>query len=133
MKLAANIQSTQIVRCTLLVLTGFAFGACESLMHSVPIQQGNVITQEMVDQLEPGMSSEQVSYIMGSPVTRSTFSPEGRWDYVYTYKVHGEIQSKIRMSLYFRDDKLLYFVGDLAPQSTQLESELDLEADPQED
>ncbi len=124
MKLPTNIQGTQTVRYTLLVLAGVALGACEGLMHSVPIQQGNVITQEMVDQLEHGMSREQVSYIMGSPVTRSTFSPEGRWDYVYIYKAHREIQSEIRMSLYFRDDKLLYFVGDLAPQSTHLESEL---------
>ena len=55
-------------------------------VHRVAIQQGNIITQAMVDQLKPGITREQVAYIMGEPVLRNTFDDD-RWDYVYTIDV----------------------------------------------
>ena len=50
-------------------------------MYRVVIQQGNVVTQDMIDQLKPGMTREQVSYVMGQPIMRNTFK-NSRWDFV---------------------------------------------------
>ena len=87
-------------------------------VHKITVQQGNVITQEMVDKLKPGMTRSQVAYIMGEPILRNTFD-DTRWDYVYSITIPGFIDQAIRMSLFFEDDALAYFTGDLAPTQAQ--------------
>lgn len=91
-------------------------------VHKITVQQGNLITQEMVDQLKPGMTRSQVAYIMGEPIFQSTFR-ENRWDYVYTLNVPGFYEREMRMSLYFENDALAYFTGDLSPSQTAEESD----------
>ena len=83
-------------------------------VYKLSVQQGNVITQEMVDGLKPGMTREQVAYVMGEPVVRNPFD-DGRWDYVYTLRVPGYLDEKIQMSLFFTDDVLTHFTGDYKP------------------
>jgi outer membrane protein assembly factor BamE len=83
-------------------------------VHKVTVQQGNVITQDMIDRLEPGMTRSQVAYIMGEPVYRNPFENE-RWDYVYTLTVPGFLEQQKRVSLYFEEGVLAYFTGDYAP------------------
>ena len=91
-------------------------------VHKITIQQGNVITQEMVDQLKPGMTRTQVAFIMGEPVARNTFN-ENRWDYIYTVVVPGVFQDEKRLSLYFENEILAYFTGDYAPTGADSEAE----------
>ncbi len=83
-------------------------------IHRVTVQQGNVITQEMVDQLKPGMTREQVAFVMGQPVVRNAFD-DTRWDYVYTIDVPGAYESRLLVSLFFESDALTLITGDLAP------------------
>ena len=51
-------------------------------IHRIDVQQGNVITQEMVDRLTPGMSKRQARFTLGSPMVADLFHQD-RWDYVY--------------------------------------------------
>ena len=60
------------------------------------------------------MSRSQVAYIMGEPILRNTFDPN-RWDYVYTLEIPGYFENDIHMTLYFQNEVLAYFTGDLAP------------------
>jgi len=90
-------------------------------LHRVTIQQGNVITQEMMDQLKPGMTREQVAFVMGSPVVRNAFD-DTRWDYVYTLDVPGTYESHILVSLFFSGDELARIAGDLAPLEDEEDS-----------
>ena len=85
-------------------------------MHRVTVQQGNVITQEMVDQLSPGMTREQVAFVMGEPVIRNPFNAD-RWDYVYSMHIPGTPTAIVRMSLFFSGDELSHLTGDFAPKS----------------
>lgn len=78
------------------------------------IQQGNVVTQDMVDQLEPGMSPRQVRYIMGKPILDNSFRSD-RWDYVYTIQIGNFERRQHRLTLYFEDDALVGFEGDFLP------------------
>ena len=87
-------------------------------VYKVTVQQGNVITQQMVDSLKPGMTQEQVAYVMGEPVIKNPFSRD-RWDYVYTLRVPGVVNDHMKMSLFFTDGLLSHFVGDLAPSDQQ--------------
>lgn len=87
-------------------------------VYKVTVQQGNVITQQMVDSLKPGMTREQVAYVMGEPVIKNPFDQD-RWDYVYTLRVPGVLNDHMKMSLFFTDGLLSHFVGDLAPSDQQ--------------
>ncbi|MEM7100870.1 MAG: outer membrane protein assembly factor BamE [Pseudomonadota bacterium] len=87
-------------------------------VHKVTVQQGNVLTQEMIDRLKPGMTRNQVAYIMGEPVIQSTFD-ENRWDYIYNLEIPGYVSQNIHVTLYFENEVLAYFTGDLAPSAAE--------------
>lgn len=59
----------------------------------------------MVDQLKPGLSKEQVLFLMGTPVLRNDFYPN-RWDYVHTLKRDDKKFLKKRISIYFHGDTI---------------------------
>ena len=48
-------------------LLGFATlsGCTFPGVYKLNVQQGNIVTQDMLDQLEPGMTERQVIYLMG--------------------------------------------------------------------
>jgi len=50
--------------------------------YRIDVQQGNVLNQEMVSQLKPGQTREQVRFILGTPMLTDMFHAN-RWDYVY--------------------------------------------------
>lgn len=79
--------------------------------YKIDIQQGNVLTQEMVSQLKPGQTREQVRFILGTPMLMDIFHQE-RWDYVYSYRNGrtGEVEKR-RFSVYFGKDNRLVKVG----------------------
>ena len=84
-------------------------------IYKFDIQQGNLITQEMIDQLKPGMTKSQVRFIMGTPLIADTFS-QNRWDYFYSLQPgdrSGEVRE--RMAIFFKDDVLVGFRGDFVP------------------
>ena len=111
-------------------LSGCSFGLPKlkvPRVHKISVQQGNVITQEMIDRLKPGMTRNQVAYIMGEPVIRNTFD-EDRWDYLYTIEVPGIFAQQIHVTLFFENEVLAYFTGDLAP-SENTEAEANAEAE----
>ena len=58
------------------------------LVHRIDVQQGNVVTQEMVALLRLGMDKKKVRYVMGTPIIRDTFHAN-RWDYLYTFREGG--------------------------------------------
>ena len=98
-----------------LLVTSLCVASCSlPRVYKLTVQQGNVITQEMVDGLKPGMTREQVAYVMGEPVVRNPFD-ESRWDYVYTLRVPGYLDEIVKMSLFFEDDVLSHTSGDLKP------------------
>lgn len=84
-------------------------------VYKLDIPQGNVVTQEMIDQLRPGMTPSQVRYIMGTPLITDTFNPD-RWDYLYSFEPGGEPRVQERVSLFFEEGKLARVSGDFRPQ-----------------
>lgn len=83
-------------------------------VYRLDIHQGNVVSQEMVDQLRPGMTKRQVAFIMGAPLLQDPFHDE-RWDYVYTNQPGGEPRVEKTISLVFTDDELAGLQGDFRP------------------
>ena len=85
-------------------------------LYRITVQQGNVITQDMVDRLKPGMTREQVAYVMGEPVVRNPFDDD-QWDYVYTLRIPGRNEQKRKLSLFFEGGVLARLTGDLKPSA----------------
>ncbi|WP_404344607.1 outer membrane protein assembly factor BamE [Vreelandella venusta] len=82
------------------------------------IPQGNLITQEMVSQLQPGMTQEQVTYVMGPPLLEAPFDSR-EWDYVYRIdKAYEDVEQR-RVTLTF----------DNAGRLANIEQEGDLSSD----
>jgi outer membrane protein assembly factor BamE len=64
-----------------------SLAGCSNFLHvyTIDINQGNELTQEMVGKLKPGMTPNQVRYVLGTPLVADTLNPN-RWDYVYNYR-----------------------------------------------
>lgn len=50
--------------------------------YRIDVQQGNVLSQDMVSQLKPGQTRDQVRFLLGTPLLTDIFHAN-RWDYVY--------------------------------------------------
>ena len=81
-----------------------------SLLYKIEIQQGNIITQEMVDKLKPGMTRSQVRFALGSPMISDPFH-NNRWDYVYRLEQKGRLVEQRQLTVFFEDDKLMRIDG----------------------
>lgn len=73
--------------------------------YRTDIQQGNFISSEMVAQLKPGMTPDQVRFVLGTPLLTDMFH-QNRWDYVFALKrSNGEV-TRSQLTLFFRDGRL---------------------------
>ena len=97
------------MRVILLVLGALALSACQ-IVYKLPTRQGNVIEQKQLDQLQVGMTRDQVRFLMGTPVAASPFE-DRRWDYVGYYKSpRGKVSSRV-VSIWFESDKVARMDG----------------------
>ncbi len=79
-------------------------------VYRMDIQQGNVIEQEMLNKLKPGMEKAQVHFIMGTPTIADPFHDD-RWEYIYTFSKGGNTRQQRHITMYFEEDKLAYLEG----------------------
>jgi outer membrane protein assembly factor BamE len=80
--------------------------------YQIDIQQGNVVTQEMVAKLKPGMTRAQVRFVLGSPLIVDPFRTD-RWDYVYMLQKQGKPVERRNITALFDNDKLVRIEGDV--------------------
>lgn len=85
-------------------------------VYKIDIQQGNVVTQEMVSRLKPGMTKSQVRFALGTPLVSDVFHPD-RWDYVYRFQKAGVLTEQHHVTVVFENDLLKRVEGDVVPAS----------------
>ena len=90
-------------------------------VHRFPIQQGNIVTQDMIDQLQPGMTRAQVRYVLGTPLIADTFD-QSRWDYLYTLRQPSGKRLREHVTIHFDDDRLVGISGDYLPAGAAVPS-----------
>jgi outer membrane protein assembly factor BamE len=74
------------------------------------VQQGNFVSREMVAQLKPGMTQDQVIFLLGTPLLSDIFHAE-RWDYAFRLqKGNGEVTTS-RVTVFFKDNLVSSFEG----------------------
>lgn len=111
------------MRFFLSVLSALTLAACANVAdlaktktYYSDVQQGNVLSQEAVAQLRPGLTRDQVRYLIGSPLLTDVFHGQ-RWDYVYRLQRDPKTEPVIRrFTVFFDKEGLLERVaGDLEP------------------
>jgi len=103
---ATRIVEDVVVNKTALFLLLLALSLLSACAHKIDIQQGNVITKEMLDQLKVGMNARQVMSVLGSPLVVDPFR-NNRWDYVYSMKLgNKDVSQFTHVTLLFNDNVL---------------------------
>jgi outer membrane protein assembly factor BamE len=108
----------------------WALSACTTVAtvvtpYKVDIQQGNVVTREQAQALQPGMSRLQVRDILGTPLLTSVFHAD-RWDYVFTFRRQGQLAQQRKLTVFFQGDVLARFEGDELPSEAEFVASLDV-------
>ena len=86
--------------------------------YRIDVRQGNYVTQDMVAQLKPGMTREQVRFVLGTPLVADVFHSD-RWDYIYRFQPgKGESQER-RLAVVFEDGRLARLEGDVRADEAQ--------------
>lgn len=81
-------------------------------IYKLDIQQGNVVTEDMLAKLEPNMEKRKVKFLLGTPLITDTFN-EDRWDYIYSFQEGGTKRSQKHIIVIFENDRLSRIEGDV--------------------
>jgi outer membrane protein assembly factor BamE len=73
--------------------------------HRITIQQGNVVTQDQLERIKPGMNRLQVRDALGTPLLTDVFHAD-RWDYVFMLRQDGRPVQRRSVVLMFDGDVL---------------------------
>lgn len=82
-------------------------------VYKLTIQQGNIVTKDMLAQLEPGMTKRQVNYVLGTPLIIDSFHQD-RWDYFYSVRNSEGETVKRKLTVYFDGDQMTHYEGNIA-------------------
>lgn len=93
-----------------LLCVGFALATGCNIIYKQNIQQGNALEQEDLDQLELGMSKNQVAFLLGTPAIQDPFHHD-RWDYFSSFARRGGDPVRRLVTLEFENDTLTFMRG----------------------
>jgi outer membrane protein assembly factor BamE len=112
------------MRLILPLLMALSLGACSFVgfpgVYKIDVEQGNIVTPEMVGQLKPGMSRRQVRFILGTPLLEDPFD-QSRWDYLYVKRNGQTVLSESRLMVVFDGDNLMKYETDLEDEDLPVE------------
>lgn len=79
----------------------------QGCIYTIDIQQGNVLDEETISQVEVGMTRSAVQFLLGTPTVRDSFHPD-RWDYpYYLRKGHSKDIAQRWLVVYFESDRVV--------------------------
>ncbi|HBG31586.1 outer membrane protein assembly factor BamE [Candidatus Macondimonas diazotrophica] len=89
----------------LLLLTlslGVLLSGC--FVYKPDLRQGNSLSRSSLSQLAPGLTRDQVQYLLGRPVLKNLFD-DNRWDYVFYHRSRRDKET-CRLTVFFEQDRL---------------------------
>jgi len=126
----ATRANNRVTHAAALLASGMMVAGCVSVTHYFPgfltpyrpdIQQGNVITSDMVDQLRPGMTKDQVRFMLGTPLLSDVFHQD-RWDYFYYLDPRIGTRQHRSLVVFFKDNRLDHFDSDPMPPESMADN-----------
>ena len=86
------------------------------LLYKQPIYQGNLIEADNVQQLQVGMSRQDVIGLLGTPSIVDPFQPN-RWDYTATQRVDRRGTTEVKnFTVWFENDSVVRWEGEYFPE-----------------
>jgi outer membrane protein assembly factor BamE len=73
--------------------------------YRIDVVQGNVVTQDLIERIRPGLRRIQVRELLGTPLVTDAFHAD-RWDYVFTLNRQGSTPQRQALVLHFEGDVL---------------------------
>ncbi len=133
----AQLDCTRSTLFACALLSSVLLSGCGSFgfpgVYRINVEQGNIVTQEMLDQLKPGMTRRQVRYVLGTPLIEDPFHTD-RWEYMYLLRNGRNTLAERRLTVFFEGDKLIHFTSSVPPSSEVAESaETEAEEGPAEE
>jgi outer membrane protein assembly factor BamE len=95
--------------------------------YRMEIVQGNVVTQEQIERVKPGMNRRQVRDALGTPLLTDVFHGD-RWDYLFTIRRQGAEPQRRSVTLRFEGDVLTKIDAGELPTERQFVSSITREA-----
>ncbi|GAA4359373.1 outer membrane protein assembly factor BamE [Kangiella marina] len=84
-------------------------------VYTPAIQQGNILQQEEVNKIEPGMTKAQIAFILGKPALNTNLE-SNTWYYLYYLNPTSGKSTSKRLILHFVEDKLARMEGTIKPE-----------------
>jgi len=107
------------MRTLLLALSIAAVSAGCGIVYRQPIYQGNLLEATAVEQLQEGMSKQQVLGLIGTPSIQDPFHHD-RWDYTSTQRTDRLGNTEIKnLTLWFENDALATWEGEYFPEQDE--------------
>jgi len=105
-------------------LDGVATGVARAVTpYRVEVVQGNFVSREQVQAVQPGMGRQQVRDILGTPLVASVFHAE-RWEYAFTINRPGVPPQVLRLTVFFDGERLARVEGDEMPSEAEFVASL---------
>ncbi|MCP5269761.1 MAG: outer membrane protein assembly factor BamE [Burkholderiaceae bacterium] len=95
--------------------------------YRMELVQGNVITQELLARVRPGLNRRQVRDLLGTPLLTDVFHGN-RWDYVFVIERQGRPAQRRNIVLRFDGDVLASIDAGELPTEQQFVSSITREA-----
>ena len=81
--------------------------ASSACVYRIDIQQGNLLEESAIEQVEVGMTRSQVRFLLGTPMVSDSFHRD-RWDYTYYLKRGRSREVERRWFIvFFQDDEVV--------------------------
>ena len=104
------------IRTLLIVAVLAAATSGCGILYKQPIYQGNLIEKSAADQLQVGMSKQQVQGLLGTPSISDPFHHE-RWDYTASERTNRVGRTEVKnLTLWFEGDALARWDGTYFPE-----------------
>ena len=117
---AIVVYRTRLIILLSLLVPTLALSGCNNIgfpgVYLINIDQGNIVDQEMVDQLKPEMTRRQVRFLLGTPIVEDTFNND-RWDYIRLVRRGNDTLLRTRLTVVFESDVLVDVEGDLVGEN----------------
>lgn len=102
-------------RFTVLIAIYTLLAGCFVKPYRFDLHQGNIIAAEKVAQIQPGMSREQVRYLLGTPVLNDVFETD-RWDYIYLEVSGKGAELRKHLAVFFHEGRVARVTRDVMPE-----------------
>ena len=100
------------MRKSLIILALAASTAGCGIVYRQPIYQGNLIEPSIAEQLQQGMSKQQVATMLGTPSIADPFHHD-RWEYTSTVRRGRTNETEVKnFVVYFENDAVTRWEGE---------------------